>query len=40
MSLKRGNFMRYYDTSIENLKIRETNEEDCELILSLIKEIA
>lgn len=32
--------MRYYDTSIENLKIRETNEEDCELILSLIKEIA
>ncbi|MGG7142403.1 N-acetyltransferase family protein [Clostridium nigeriense] len=32
--------MRYYYTSIENLKIRETNEEDCELILSLIKEIA
>lgn len=32
--------MRYYDTNIENLKIRETSEEDCELILSLIKEIA
>lgn len=32
--------MRYYDTSIENLKIRETNEEDCSLILSLIKELA
>lgn len=32
--------MRYYDTGIDNLKIRETNEKDCELILSLIKEIA
>ena len=32
--------MNYYDTSIYNLKIRETNEKDCELILSLIKEIA
>lgn len=32
--------MGYYDTSIENLKIRETDEKDCELILSLIKEIA
>lgn len=32
--------MNYYDTSIDNLKIRETNEKDCELILSLIKEIA
>ena len=32
--------MRYYDTSIENLKIRETSEEDCGLILSFIKEIA
>lgn len=32
--------MRYYDTSVENLKIREANEEDCSLILSLIKEIA
>ncbi|MDY4253756.1 MULTISPECIES: GNAT family N-acetyltransferase [unclassified Clostridium] len=32
--------MKYYDTSIENLKIRETNEEDCNLILSFIKELA
>jgi len=32
--------MKYYDTSIENLKIRETSEEDCNLILSFIKEIA
>lgn len=32
--------MKYYDTNIENLKIRETKEEDCSLILSLIKEIA
>lgn len=32
--------MKYYDTNIENLKIRETTEEDCSLILSLIKEIA
>lgn len=32
--------MRYYDTSIENLKIRETSEEDCGLILTFIKEIA
>lgn len=32
--------MKYYDTNIENLKIRETSEEDCSLILSLIKEIA
>ena len=32
--------MKYYDTSIENLKIRETSEEDCGLILSFIKEIA
>lgn len=32
--------MKYYDTNIENLKIRETTEEDCGLILSLIKEIA
>lgn len=32
--------MMYYDTSIENLKIRETNEEDCSLILSLIKEMS
>ena len=32
--------MKYYDTNIENLKIRETNEKDCILILSLIKEIA
>ena len=32
--------MKYYDTNIENLKIRETNEEDCSLILSLIREIA
>ena len=32
--------MKYYDTNIENLEIRETSEEDCSLILSLIKEIA
>lgn len=32
--------MRYYDTSIKALKIRETREEDCGLILSFIKEIA
>lgn len=32
--------MKYYDTSIDNLKIRETSEEDCGLILSFIKEIA
>ncbi|MCF0147627.1 MAG: GNAT family N-acetyltransferase [Clostridium sp.] len=32
--------MKYYDTNIENLRIRETNEEDCSFILSLIKEIA
>ncbi len=32
--------MKYYDTNIENLKIRETSEDDCSLILSLIKEIA
>ena len=32
--------MKYYDTNIESLKIRETIEEDCSLILSLIKDIA
>lgn len=32
--------MHYYNTNIENLKIRETEEEDCKLILSLIHEIA
>lgn len=32
--------MNYYNTNIENLKIRETEEEDCKLILSLIHEIA
>lgn len=32
--------MKYYDTSIDNLKIRETSEDDCGLILSFIKEIA
>ncbi len=32
--------MKYYDTNIESLKIRETSEEDCSLILSLIKDIA
>ncbi|MDV4149821.1 GNAT family N-acetyltransferase [Clostridium sp. AL.422] len=32
--------MKYYGTSIENLKIRETSDEDCSLILSFIKEIA
>ena len=32
--------MKYYDTNIENFKIRETRKEDVGLILSLIKEIA
>ncbi len=32
--------MKYYDTNIESLKIRETSEEDCSLILSFIKDIA
>lgn len=32
--------MKYYNTSIENFKLRETNKEDVNLILSLIKEIA
>ena len=32
--------MKYYYTNIDNLKIRETSEEDCGLILSFIKEIA
>ena len=32
--------MRYYDTDMENLKIREAIEDDTQLILSLIKEIA
>ncbi|MDZ7548326.1 GNAT family N-acetyltransferase, partial [Clostridium perfringens] len=32
--------MRYYNTDMENLKIREAIEDDTQLILSLIKEIA
>ena len=32
--------MKYYNTSIKDLKIRETSEEDCSLILSFIREIA
>lgn len=32
--------MKYYDTNIENFKLRETTKEDVGLILSLIKEIA
>lgn len=32
--------MRYYDTNMKNLKIREAVEDDIPLILSLIKEIA
>ena len=32
--------MKYYDTNIESLKIRETSEEDCIIILSIIKDIA
>lgn len=32
--------MKYYNTNIENLKIRETNETDIPIILALIKEIA
>lgn len=32
--------MNYYNTEIENLKLRKTSEDDANLILSLIKEIA
>lgn len=32
--------MKYYNTNIENFKLRETTKEDISLILSLIKEIA
>ena len=32
--------MKYYDTNIENFKLRETTKEDVGLILSLIREIA
>ena len=32
--------MRYYDTNIENVKLRETKEEDSALIFSFIKELA
>lgn len=32
--------MRYYDTNIENVKLRETKEEDVALIFSFIKELA
>lgn len=32
--------MKYYDTNIENFKLRKTTKEDVGLILSLIREIA
>ena len=31
--------MKYYNTNIENFKLRETNKEGVGLILSFIKEI-
>lgn len=32
--------MRYYDTKINSLKIRDTNIDDCELIMSFINKMA